>query len=113
MEIKQVILLRTDLKMSIGKSVAQACHASLESYKLADKKSVKSWERQGMKKVILKVDQETILDTYKKVKGEKLPCYLVKDAGRTELASGTITALGIGPTEEDKINKFTKDLKLL
>jgi len=30
-EIKQVIVIRTDLEMGKGKMISQACHASLEA----------------------------------------------------------------------------------
>ncbi len=113
MEVKQVIILRNDLKMSFGKSVAQACHASLESYKRASKKIIAFWEISGMKKVVLGADKNSLLEIHKKVKAEKIPNYIVKDAGLTELKPGTITALGIGPELSEKIDKFTKELKLL
>jgi peptidyl-tRNA hydrolase len=32
-ELKQVIVIRTDIRMSIGKMIAQGAHASLLSYK--------------------------------------------------------------------------------
>lgn len=110
---KQVIVVRNDLKMGKGKLVAQACHASLGAVMLADKKTLKKWERFA-KKVVLKVDSEKeILEIYKKVKKEKIPCFLVKDAGLTQLEPGTMTALGIGPAENKKIDKTTGKLKLL
>ena len=31
-EIKQYIIIRTDLKMSVGKTAAQACHASMKVF---------------------------------------------------------------------------------
>jgi PTH2 family peptidyl-tRNA hydrolase len=42
-----------------------------------------------------------------------MPIYLVQDAGRTELPKGTVTCLGIGPDEDEKIDKITDELKLL
>ena len=53
--MKQVIIMRTDLKMGKGKIAAQACHASLNCYKNADKSRLRAWELSGQKKVVLKV----------------------------------------------------------
>jgi PTH2 family peptidyl-tRNA hydrolase len=75
---------------------------------------LEKWKREGAKKVVLKVKNlEELKNTYKKAKIAKIPCYLVKDAGLTQLKAGTITCLGIGPAEEKKIDKITGKLKLL
>ncbi|PIX43420.1 peptidyl-tRNA hydrolase, partial [archaeon CG_4_8_14_3_um_filter_38_5] len=37
----------------------------------------------------------------------------IRDAGRTQIPPNTITALGIGPDNEEKIDKIVKNLKLL
>ena len=111
---KQIIVIRNDLGMSGGKKCVQSCHASLGAYKKTDKKIIKKWELEGQKKVVLEVDsEEKILDLYKKLKKEKIPCFLVEDAGLTELKPGTITALGIGPEREETLDKITGKLKLL
>jgi len=110
---KQVILLRKDLKMSVGKKCAQSCHASLGAYKKVNKTVMKKWNLEGQKKVVLEVDsREKILKLHEKAKREKVACFLVQDAGLTELKSGTITALGLGPDDEKKIDKITGSLKL-
>ena len=116
-EYKQVILIRTDLKMSTGKKCAQACHASLSSSDLVrvqNKAVWKNWKNSGQKKVVLKIKtMEDMTDIYNKViKGKKL-CFLVRDAGLTQLAPGTTTALGIGPISSKDIDKITGDLPLL
>ena len=112
--MKQVIVMRADLNMSRGKIAAQACHASLGAYKKTDDSVRKKWESEGEKKVVLKVkDLEELFEIYELVKVTKLPIYLVYDAGHTELPKSTVTCLGIGPDEEEKIDKITQDLKLL
>jgi PTH2 family peptidyl-tRNA hydrolase len=110
---KQVIILRKDLKMSLGKAIAQACHASLGSYERVDRKIIRKWNEYGAKKVVLKVNsRKKLLEIYEKAKKKKLPCFLVRDAGLTELRKGTITALAIGPAEEELIDKITGNIKL-
>jgi PTH2 family peptidyl-tRNA hydrolase len=110
---KQVIILRKDLEMSVGKKCVQCCHASLGAYRKTKKPVIDKWLKNGEKKVIVSVSsKEEIMRLYKKSKENKLPCFLVKDAGLTELKPGTITALGIGPEEDKKIDKVTGELKL-
>ena len=75
---------------------------------------MKKWELEGQKKVVLEVDsKKKILDLYKKLRKGGIPCFLVEDAGLTELKPGTITALGIGPEREEVLDKITGNLKLL
>ncbi|HIH61535.1 MAG TPA: aminoacyl-tRNA hydrolase [Methanobacteriales archaeon] len=112
--MKQAIIIRADLKMGKGKLAAQACHASIESYKRTTQDKVKKWENEGSKKIILKVKNlEELMEIYKTLKKTKISHYLVRDAGHTQLPPGTITALGIGPDDDEKIDKITKHLKLL
>jgi len=111
---KQIIVIRNDLGMTEGKKCVQTAHASLGAYKRTDKKIVKKWESEGQKKVVLEVDsKEKIQDLYKKLKKGRISCFLVEDAGLTELEPGTITALGIGPEREEVLDKITGGLKLL
>jgi PTH2 family peptidyl-tRNA hydrolase len=111
---KQVIILRKDLEISEGKKCVHSAHASLGAYEKTDKEIVEKWNSEGQKKVVLEVDSEKdILELFEKAKKEKIPCFLVKDAGLTELKPGTITALGLGPEEEEKLDKITGGLKLL
>jgi len=114
MMYKQMIILRKDLEMSTGKKCVQCCHACLGAYKNAKKSVVKKWESEGQKKVVLEVNsKEELFKLFEKAKKEKIPCFLVEDAGLTELEPGTITALGIGPEDEKKLDKITGSLKLL
>ncbi len=111
---KQVIVLREDLKISLGKKIVQACHASLGSYERANWFDKRNWRKSGEKKVVVKVkDLKKLLEIHEKVKKAKLPHFLVRDAGLTEVEPGTITALGIGPAKEEKIDKITGSLSLV
>ena len=116
-EYKQVILIRTDLKMGTGKKCAQSCHASISSSDLVrtKNKSVwKNWKNTGQKKVVLRVSgMEDLRDIVIQLEKNNLMYFLVKDAGLTQLTPGTTTALGIGPTLSKTIDKITGDLKLL
>ncbi|MCL4381956.1 peptidyl-tRNA hydrolase Pth2 [Candidatus Marsarchaeota archaeon] len=116
-EIKQAIILRTDLEMSKGKIAAQAAHASLMSFFEAekrDKEVTREWLEKGEKKIVLKVsDEDSLIKLYNAFKFKKVPCALVTDAGLTEIPPGSKTALGIGPWYGSAINEFTSMLKLL
>lgn len=111
---KQVILVRQDLKLPKGKLAAQVSHASVASLLKSNKKIVKAWESEGMKKVVLKVkDLDELMGYKKKAEDNKLVVSLISDQGRTVLEPGTITCLGIGPDEEQKIDKVSGKLKML
>ena len=116
-EIKQAIIIRSDLEMSKGKTVAQACHASLMSFfeaQKANKRIADEWLKTGEKKIVLKVpDEESLVKLFKAFEFKKVPCALVTDAGLTEIPPGSKTALGVGPWKSSEIDLFTKGLKLL
>lgn len=112
--MKQAILVRKDLKLGKGKLGAQVAHASLGAYKKADKKLREKWEKEGSKKVVLKVEDEFKLIKFQETAREKkLPTFLVIDAGLTQIPRATTTCLGVGPAEDEKIDEIVKDLKLL
>lgn len=111
---KQVIIVRQDLKLSAGKLCAQVAHASLGSFKKVPGKLSAMWDKQGSKKVVLKTeDLKTMVEIYEEAKRAGLACFMVKDAGRTQIPPGTITAVGIGPDDEEKIDKVAGKLKML
>jgi PTH2 family peptidyl-tRNA hydrolase len=116
-EYKQIILVRTDLKMGIGKKCAQSCHAAVSASDIVrakDKNTWKLWKNSGQKKVVLRVSGiEELKDIIIKLEKSNLNYFLVKDAGLTQLEPGTITALGIGPAKSNDLDEITGDLKLL
>ncbi len=113
-EYKQVILVRQDLKLPKGKLSAQVAHAAVESFTKCTKIIQDSWRLQGQKKVVLKVESEKELRYFLiEAKNLNLPVGLITDAGRTCIAPGTTTCLGIGPASEDVIDTLTGNLSLL
>lgn len=110
--LKQVIVVRNDLKLGKGKLAAQVAHASVSAAEIS--KFKKQWLAEGQKKVVVKCESlSELLDIYEKSKKLSLPVSLIEDAGLTEIPPGTITCVGIGPDEEEKIDKITRNLKLL
>jgi PTH2 family peptidyl-tRNA hydrolase len=112
--MKQVILVRQDLKLPKGKLAAQVSHASLEAALKSSREKLGKWRGEGAKKVVLKVKDEIELLQFQRLAGEKkLVVALIADAGRTVLEPGTTTCLAIGPDEEDKIDAVTGKLKMM
>ncbi|MFH1586565.1 MAG: peptidyl-tRNA hydrolase Pth2 [Candidatus Diapherotrites archaeon] len=116
MDFKQIIIVRTDLKMSPGKTSAQVAHASVSALEKALKKEpgwVEEWRNSGQEKVVLKVSsKKELFEWFEKLK-KLFPAALIKDAGRTQIAPGEATCVGVGPAPEPEIDKFTSELKLL
>ena len=112
--MKQVILVRQDLQLPKGKLAAQAAHASVEAVLRSDKKIVQAWRNEGMAKIVLKVkDEKELLKYLQLAKDEGIIAALITDAGKTVIAPGTRTCLGLGPDDEEKLNALTGELKLL
>jgi PTH2 family peptidyl-tRNA hydrolase len=112
MELKQVIVVRKDLKMGKGKLAAQVAHASVEAAERSEWR--KEWLKGFQKKSVLKCnDLDELFEIHNHAREQKLPVSMIKDAGRTEIPPGTVTCVGIGPAPEREIDKVTGKLKLL
>ncbi|DAA74473.1 TPA_exp: putative Mitochondrial peptidyl-tRNA hydrolase Pth2 [Trichophyton benhamiae CBS 112371] len=117
-EVKLVLVVRTDLGMGKGKIAAQCSHATLACYKYYFSKSpnspiLKRWERQGQAKVALQTKSEDdLLVLQAQAISLGLCARVIQDAGRTQIASGSRTVLGIlGP--KSVVDSVTGHLKLL
>ena len=112
MALKQVIVVRMDVKMGKGKLAGQVAHAAVSA---ADKsKYRKEWLSECQMKAVLKCASiEELVGLYERAKRAGLPVELISDAGRTQSPEGTTTCLGIGPAPEEDIDKITGHLKLL
>lgn len=57
--------------------------------------------------------ESELKDVFKKANEAGICTSLIRDAGKTQLDSGTATVLGIGPAEVEKLDSITGHLKLL
>merc|ERR1712093_524463 len=116
-ECKMVLVVRTDLGMTKGKIAAQASHATLACYKSLQASNpglLKHWERTGQAKIALKADSEDeLLVLQAQAQSLNICARSIQDAGRTQIAAGSRTVLGIGPAPVRLINQVTGNLKLL
>ena len=114
--MKQLIILRKDLSMDVGKLICQACHACLEASettKKRDRSIWKAWKHGGAKKIVVKVfSLDELLELQKQAKRLGIPHTLIIDRGLTQLPPNTPTALGIGPWKAQSIDQITGELKL-
>ena len=111
-----VLIVRSDLKLSSGKIVAQTGHAAVEVALKAKRNEgdlLTRWRSEGARKIALKVpDEDSLKRLYDEATDAGLVTYLVKDAGHTEIPPGTLTVVGIlGPRRS--VDILVGDLSLL
>ncbi|XP_060527413.1 probable peptidyl-tRNA hydrolase 2 [Cylas formicarius] len=114
---KMVFVVNMSLKMGVGKIAAQVGHACLGLYRQLLEQGLEDnlncWEEVGEKKIVLKGNDEShLIELLEKAAEEKIPAYLVKDAGHTQIAPGSVTVLSLFGHEE-KVDKITGKLGLL
>ena len=116
-EYKMCVVLRTDLGMSTGKLIAQACHAAVGASELGKKENHmawRSWRDEGGKKVALEAESlEELEDLAMRADELDIVNVVIQDAGLTEVPPGTVTALGLGPDLSERIDKVTGSLPLI
>lgn len=125
-KIKQVIVMRHDLKMRRGKQIAQGAHASMSfiCHRLQEAGSVslddftdaqRAWLTGAFAKVCCRVDsEEELMQIHAKSLEAGLEVHLITDSGKTEFHGElTNTCLAIGPDDAEKIDEITGHLQLL
>ena len=115
MAAKLALIVRTDLGMGRGKIAAQAAHAAV-SAALAGlgKPDFRAWLQDGQPKVVLKVaSAEQLVDVARRAHAAGLPVELIQDAGRTQVAPGTVTCCAVGPADSARMDPVTAELTLL
>ncbi|KAL7577298.1 hypothetical protein ACA910_002040 [Epithemia clementina (nom. ined.)] len=112
-----VLCVNTSLPMGKGKIAAQCCHAAVACYKRARKtipNAVQAWEYTGCAKIATKCPtQDEMEDIAAKAIERGIPVYLVEDAGRTQIAPGSKTVLGLGPAPVYVFEGVSDHLKLM
>jgi len=115
--------------MKEGKMAAQCCHAAVSCCMASrEKLCYKVWSMSGGAKICLKTNPSKewlqsrrkgegdvksddhlayMYEIQRRAKEAGLTTYLVADAGHTQLVPGTVTVLGIGPDDVDKIDSIT------
>ena len=112
--MKQVIVVNDSLKLPKGKLAAQVAHAAVAAFIDASDRARRAWLSDGMPKVVVKVRDVEELGRLEDAAHRKgIPASLITDAGKTVVASGTITALGLGPAKDEELDNLTGGLKLL
>ena len=117
-DVKQVIAMRTDLDMPVGKLVSQCCHASegaITSQSIEDfEEVIKEWSLTGKTKITVGVKSlEKLSNLVKKAEELGVHYYIVKDEGRTVFNEPTITCVCFGVDTSEKLNPITGRLRLL
>ncbi|MEM4704537.1 MAG: peptidyl-tRNA hydrolase Pth2 [Candidatus Bathyarchaeia archaeon] len=114
---KQVIVFRSDLRLSKGKTAVQFGHAAVSASEAARREHRQWWEEwmnEGQRKIAVKVKSEKeLLALEKEAQTMGLPFALIVDKGLTEIPPNTVTCLGIGPAPAEKVDKLTGNLPLL
>lgn len=130
--VKQVICMRHDLSMRLGKKIAQGAHASgawmshfiqnivksesmMRNLQSELSEEQEAWITGNFKKICVRVDSEQeLLDIYNKAKEKGLEAHLICDSGLTEFHGvPTNTCCAIGPNFDAAVDEITKHLKLL
>lgn len=120
-QTKQVLVVRKDLKMGVGKIAAQCSHAALGSVETVRQGGdgvymswLDAWLGTGCAKIVVScASEEELLKLEGACLESCVPCFVVRDAGRTQLPSGTATVLAVGPGPRSKVDTITGKLKLL
>jgi peptidyl-tRNA hydrolase, PTH2 family len=114
---KMLLIVNTELNMGKGKIAAQCGHAAVGCYDASRRKcpaAVLAWYRTGCAKIALKCSSTEELLALAQLAQHKyrIPYYLVEDAGRTQIAAGSRTVLGLFAPAA-LFEGFTSHLKLM
>jgi peptidyl-tRNA hydrolase, PTH2 family len=114
---KMVLCVNMELSMGKGKIAAQCAHAAVGCFERALRQcpvALRAWKRTGCAKIALKCSSANdFTSLLQQARTLDIPCYLVEDAGRTQIAAGSQTVLGLGPAPVSVFAGVTDHLKLM
>lgn len=112
---KMILAVNTDLSMGKGKIAAQCGHAAVGCYRIAHRRiphAVAAWNATGCAKIAVKCPEREFASLMEQCRSKGIPYYLVEDAGRTQIAAGSLTVLAmLAPVAV--LSTVTDHLKLL
>ncbi|XP_031377281.1 peptidyl-tRNA hydrolase 2, mitochondrial isoform X1 [Punica granatum] len=116
-ELKMVLVVRQDLKMSSGKIASQCAHAATGLYAelmQSDRYMLRKWEECGQPKIVCTCkNQEEMNKLREAAENTGLATFVVADAGWTEIEAGSRTVLAVGPGPKELVDSVTGKLRLL
>ncbi|KAI5859163.1 peptidyl-tRNA hydrolase PTH2-domain-containing protein [Tricharina praecox] len=118
-DCKMIFVVRTDLGMTKGKIAAQCGHATLMCYKTALRLApalVRRWETRGQTKIAVQLKdggEDALEELLATAISLGVVARVVRDAGRTQIAAGSATVLGLGPAPKSVVDAISGHLKLL
>ena len=78
------------------------------------RKILERWRDQGQAKIVVQCGSERELLTLKgRARSMGVCAEIIEDAGRTQIAAGSRTVLGVGPANKAFVDEVTGALKLL
>jgi len=112
--VKQIIVVDESLKLPRGKLAAQVAHAAVAAFLEASPEARLEWLRCGMPKVVVAGHgAEELQRLEEAARQEGIPAARIVDAGRTVVAAGTVTCVGLGPARIEELDRLTRQLKLV
>lgn len=118
-DFKMLFVVNEELKMGVGKVAAQVAHATLGLYLKLQGSSVQNicnvttWEVSGARKIVVGGKGTQELEAVQTIASSKnFPTFSVRDAGRTQVPSGSFTVLALFGSDDD-LDAITGHLKLL
>lgn len=129
---KQILVIRKDLNVkNVGKLIAQGAHAAVGAFIPRETTTLVPqpdgsvllqarltpaqafwFTSQSIKAVVQADDEAHLKAIHQQALDAGLPCVLIEDAGFTEFDRPTLTAVGIGPVDPERVDPITRALRL-